>query len=260
MIYFDRLDSRYVLKCTLHSDEALHVGTGVSGTNTDAPVITMNGKPFLPGSSLRGVLRATAERLLDTLWRDQQCLSFAKPIPNCDSGVDKPEVLEQKIKDNKATFCDMCQFFGSTNLAARFKVGDATQTAARQPIRRDGVGIDRDTETARDQIKYDFEVLEPGVDFSFTMQIENATLSDKAILYLLLCELKNGIDVGGKRARGLGRVRLSDVSVEYFDQAGDSGHKLRDYLLSGNLAPKPAGQFDAELKQAFAQYRRAKEQ
>ena len=255
MTYFDRLENRYVLKCKLNSKEGLHIGTGISGTNTDAPFITMNGKPFIPGSSLRGILRSTAERLLDTLWPGVQCVNFGN-TEGCSSGEADATELETAVNTGQAKFCDVCQFFGSTNLAARFKIGDAVAENEKAPVRRDGVGIDRDTETARDQIKYDFEVLEAGVDFEFTMQIENAGPSDKAILYLLLCEMKNGIDVGGKRSRGLGRVGLTGFTVEYFDQAPGSGFTLRDYLTAGKLAAKGAQNFDVELKQAFQAYRR----
>jgi CRISPR/Cas system CSM-associated protein Csm3 (group 7 of RAMP superfamily) len=65
---FLELTSRYRLHGVLHADEALHIGTGVPSPETDAPVIREHGQPFLPGSSLRGAMRSTVERIARTLW------------------------------------------------------------------------------------------------------------------------------------------------------------------------------------------------
>ncbi|MBI3684328.1 MAG: hypothetical protein HY235_28475, partial [Acidobacteria bacterium] len=145
MAFFDKIENRYVIEGTLHSEAGLHIGTGVAGTTTDAPFIRMNNLPYVPGSSLRGVLRSTAERLLETLWPGQQCVNF-EALSTCASDSESEQV-ERSLAENEAvSFCDVCKFFGSTNLAARFKVSDAVLVGGgRDPVRRDGVGIDRDT-------------------------------------------------------------------------------------------------------------------
>ena len=79
---------------------------------------------------------------------------------------------------------------------------------------RDGVGIDRDTGAARDGAKFDYEVLEPGVDFAFKMTVENVGSvgsEDKKVISLILTLLEQGIYVGGKRSGGLGKMRLKEV-------------------------------------------------
>ena len=64
---FAKLENRYVLACDLASETGLHVGTGVASGDTDSPIILQDGKPFLPGSSLRGALRSTVERIVQML-------------------------------------------------------------------------------------------------------------------------------------------------------------------------------------------------
>ena len=187
----------------------------------------------------------------DELW----CRSFEAAVPDCDSHEDAA-VLEVK-ESAELQFCAMCRLFGSTKLASRFKITDAVQTGRpKEPVRRDGVGIDRDTETARDQIKYDFETLEPGDDlndFQFTMQLENVEDPEKALFYAMLVEFCNGVDVGGKRSRGLGRVKLrSDYKVRYFDP--DRQYPLERYLEKGKLCELAREAFEADLRAAFLRY------
>jgi CRISPR/Cas system CSM-associated protein Csm3 (group 7 of RAMP superfamily) len=133
-------------------------------------------------------------------------------------------------------------------MASRLRITDALLKNPREPLRRDGVGIDRDTGTAKEKIKYDFEVLERGCHFDFGMHLENAEPSDFGLLFIALRELEYGLDVGGKRARGVGRVRLTGYTVRYFDDA--RGHKLSQFLTDG-LLPLEKKVFEGWLKEEF---------
>ena len=111
------------------------------------------------------------------------------------------------VRNGTFQLCPICQFFGSTLMASKLSIRDATLAGDPKPPvhRRDGVGINRDTEVAQEHIKYDFEVLESGVAFKTVLCLENAEASDFALLYILLQEWKRGLEFGGKRSRGLGR-------------------------------------------------------
>lgn len=70
MALFFRFDNRTVISATLIMETPLAVGARLSllPAGTDLPVIrTPEGLPFVPGSSLKGVVRAHTERLLRTL-------------------------------------------------------------------------------------------------------------------------------------------------------------------------------------------------
>jgi len=263
---FLELKSRYVLHGQLHSEEGLHIGSGVPGMKSDAPFLLQGGQPFLPGSSLRGVLRSTVERMVRSLKPGRCCILFDEESApkDCAAGnKDLREALESATGEEfdkergKIRFCDICDLFGSTLMASRLKVSDAVPTGSDHskfvPVKRDGVGIDRDTETARDKLKFDYEVLERGCDFRFSIHLENSESRHLALLYIALKELEHGIEVGGRRARGLGRVKLSRYEVEYFD--ANREYTLLDFLDKG-FATASKQQFEEWLKGAFEEWRK----
>lgn len=65
---FEKLKNRYVLKGRVILDAALHIGSGQSSFEIDALVIKdAHGKPYIPGSSFKGILRSTVERIVPNL-------------------------------------------------------------------------------------------------------------------------------------------------------------------------------------------------
>lgn len=262
---FIELKNRYVLKCTLQGLEGLHIGTGIPGVDTDAPFIRQGNRPFLPGSSLRGAMRSTMERMVRSLWGPAACCTlFCEPNAGNDCWASdertRKEIesatplgadLRRQLADGKGVLCPVCQLFGSTIMAARLKVTDARLKKDQETTRRDGLGIDRDTETAAEKIKYDFEVLDRGCEFDFSLHLENASDTDLALLYILLKELEHGMDVGGKKSRGLGRVVLTAYGVEYFDDRWGLAKFLSEGLAKeerGAFEKRIRGKFDAMVK------------
>ena len=260
---FLELRNRYLLTCYVKAEEGLHVGSGTPVGESDSPFIRENGETFLPGSTLRGAMRSTLERLMRALFPPgsprRPCVLFVSDQDNegvnCACAVEKTRkgyeadtgLMEKALRDGKLQLCPLCQVFGSTLMAARLKVGDARfSDDAKEPVIRDGVGIDRDTETAKEKIKYNFEVLDRGAEFRFEIQVENAEEADFALLYILLQEMKRGMEVGGKKSRGLGKIALTRYEVKYFD--GKCGYGLREFLTGGYRTDT---RFDATLRKAF---------
>lgn len=264
---FLKLDSRYVITGTLKPAAALHVGSGVVSPKTDSPFLTDHHGHLIPGSTLRGVLRSRLERILQSIGGNRGCVLFTtgedNTHPTCltvkaaldafkdthkaKSAAERERLLEQEILSGDG-LCDICRLFGSPLLASKLRISDARPDNPK-PLIRDGVGIDRDTETAREHIKYDFETIDSS-GFTFRAEIENASDKDLALLAILLQEMrKPGIDVGGKKSRGLGRCELKGpLSVEGF--AGPA--ELTTFLTSGKLAPVP--DFQARLTACLNEY------
>jgi CRISPR-associated protein Csm3 len=225
---FEKLTNRYELTCTLLAEESLHFGSGLASATTDAPFILENGIAFLPGSGMRGALRSRVESIARGLPNTERCciLFEDKDSPNCDAGNEKrrklwesasPRELDELIQKG-LSLCPVCELFGSTIKAAKLKISDAVPLSnAWQITRRDGVGINRDTGTAEEHIKYDFEVLGRGCRFTCRIFLENAETNDLGLLYILLSEWKAGLDMGGKKTRGLGRVRMESFEVKWFE-------------------------------------------
>src|ERR1022692_2573065 len=246
MTSFLELRNRYVLECRLLQLAGIHVGTGVSGTDTDSPFIRQGKTAFIPGSSLRGVMRTTVERMARSLGGGPRCCVLFEDAEDvhCWAGNEARKREFERANAKQRTkllgseefhLCPVCRLFGSTLRAAEMKVSDA-HFAGREPsmVRRDGVGIDRDTETARPKIKYDFEVAEPGEDcgLKFSIQLENAGTIEMGLLYVLWEEMERGFSIGSKKARGLGAVKLKVEKVNYFDSSleGERRYTLRQFM------------------------------
>lgn len=108
---------------------------------------------------------------------------------------------------------------------------------------RDGVVIDRDSEKAKDRLKYDFEVVPASATFDLEITLENATAQDLQLISVGLSEFVSGFaPIGGKRSRGLGACRLNNLCVFALELTGIDGktrnQRLRNYLLEHDLERK----------------------
>jgi CRISPR/Cas system CSM-associated protein Csm3 (group 7 of RAMP superfamily) len=138
--------------------------------------------------------------------------------------------------------CNTCLLFGSPYAAARVSISDLyiTDTEWGSVIqRRDGVAIDRDSEKAKDRLKYDFEVVPPSTAFKLDITLENVTSQDLQLISIGLSEFVHGFGtIGGKRSRGLGVCKLEDLKVEALELVGEGitpamrNQRLRDYLIA----------------------------
>lgn len=259
MSLFERFQNRTFIKASLEMQTALSVGSRLSlePTGTDMPVCKdLNGLPFIPGSSIKGVVRFQAERILRTwnrrpdLWA---CDPFGEPcVPEASRGGRKGKdgFWEESGKDD-AKFaqmvfeasCTACRLFGSPWFAGRVAFKDAYLINADElPVVtqiRDGVGIDRDLGAARAHVKYDFETVVPGACFGLEILAEN--LDDWEIGFLLTILQwweEGGIAIGGKTTRGPGWGRLKNLQIYQI-----RADKLMEYLLNRQVPEERAERF-----------------
>jgi CRISPR-associated RAMP protein (TIGR02581 family) len=238
------LRNRYVFTGKLVMQTALHIGGGKATlSSSDSPVVlTPDQKPYIPGSSFKGALRSTVEKLavnlpgftscaLMELSKDQieeerrrdEAMKGICPtirqrnITDRKQAAMSPKELEDVTKETLDALCDTCHLFGSPFAAARVNVSDLyTREGAWSGVLqiRDGVAIDRDSEKAKDRLKYDFEVVPVGAAFDLQIGLENASKKDVQLLCVGLSEFVNGFGaIGGKRSRGLGMATLEGLQV-----------------------------------------------
>lgn len=222
----------------LQMTSALHVGGGVGSTSmTDAGVVRhADGRPYIPGSSLKGALRSHLERIcqVETLAEvgATSCLlykpgkegpSWNPTAPDCptpgwiDAGKDATAASESDF-DN---LCPTCTLFGSPILAGKIRVPDLEvdeNTYNGEVEIRDGVGIDRDRGRAVDQVKFDYEVIPSDTAFGFELSIDSPDTVELGLVAIAIRELQDGnVSVGGKTTRGLGHCKLIGVKIENAD-------------------------------------------
>jgi len=234
-------------------DTAFHIGSGKEGEGSSdmGVLLDPDGTPLLPGSTLKGNFRAFAERLSQYLGMTSclldSDLSGIKCVSDEQYRMDKndkkmsvyDEFKELKTEKQKldwlpAHTCNVCQLFGSPLQASRIFFSDGILLEGGNSILiRDGVCIDRDTETARHGAKYDFEVVPRDAVFSVSIEIENPEANDLALVAAALGEWENGFRLGGFKSRGLGQVRFTNKKVESIDYTDPNA--LLNYLISKQM-------------------------
>lgn len=267
------LRNRYVFRGKITMQTALHIGGGkVTLSGSDSPVVlTPDQKPFIPGSSLKGALRSTIEKIVPGLPASANLFSCAlidrpdsqvvqEPVekgskPTWPRGVcptiwqkgltllrrENPDWDREIVEAAIDNLCSTCLLFGSPLAAARLNVSDLYMPAeewAGVIQTRDGVAIDRDSEKARDRLKYDFEVVPASASFNLEIVLENATAQDLQLICIGLSEFVHGFGViGGKRSRGLGVSLLEDLHVWELELVGagidetERNRRLRNFLV-----------------------------
>jgi CRISPR-associated RAMP protein (TIGR02581 family) len=267
-----RLQNRFVFKGKLAMKTAFHIGGGkFTLSNSDSPVIlSAEGYPFIPGSSFKGALRSTVEKLVpglpDTMGlfscglidmdnaeiRQEQALgklvcSTIRQREILQAQRENPGKAKQIQADSLKDQCHTCQLFGSPFAASRVNINDlylSEEGWAGSVERRDGVAIDRDSETAKDRLKYDFEVVPASTVFQLEITLENVTLQDVQLLCVGLSEFVHGFGmIGGKRSRGLGACQIKELMVYALELEGDNRDtRLRDFLMRGEFSSKEDGE------------------
>ncbi len=224
----DRLLQRHAFQGSLKATTALHVGAGKADearSLTDMPVVRNGaGQPYIPGSSLRGVLRSSLEALLRGL--EANVCNPLNREPNqvdtsCSARLAERRRTLNNLNEDQAfalvleESCEICRIFGNSFLASRVWIPDLPLNGAATTYTRDGVGIDRDLRTAANRILYNFEAVAAGASFCLRLDVENGEDHELGLILTGFSLLEHGlIGLGGKRARGLGGVKLVDVSVK----------------------------------------------
>jgi CRISPR/Cas system CSM-associated protein Csm3 (group 7 of RAMP superfamily) len=196
-----------VLRVTVELDGPFRTGNGdksAKGSREPVRLLRSGGKPVVPGSGVKGLLRSRAEFILRSVGvracEDQRC------------GREDP--------------CWTCRVFGrgggrdesaeSVGARALVRIPDAVVRDFSERARTH-VAIDRFTGGARPEALYTMEVLEAG---RFELRVDPiAAIGEpllgeiRAVLRLVLDDLDDGIiGMGAGVARGYGAVRVPDLA------------------------------------------------
>lgn len=257
----DSLLNRYRITGTLTTIAPLHIGTGESrpmpraeGDAVEVSTIITDhrGKPLIPGSTLRGVLRNWLLNVLEGVgaqWAvDRDYSELLK--------VDQAKQIQQV----RNTFSHLELLFGTPLNAGKVEVWDATCCTGDIQAMGDAllgwdsrrltyvdtsVAIDPARGTAKEKLLYKADVVPPGVTFELNLVAQN--LSDEELgLVLLALEGFNSqiypIQVGARGGRGYGRLRFKMDAVYRLESDGLKKW-LKDTLQEADTGTAPAGYF-----------------
>jgi CRISPR-associated RAMP protein (TIGR02581 family) len=255
---FSVFRDRYFIQADFVLERPLHIGRGASlePIGSDFPVIkNPEGLPIIPGSSVKGAVRSSMERILRTLAQQDYVINGHR-LSACDPFGSQTERIcntpseqlaerwgEQWRKDanqlQQAVMqetCTACRLMGSPWLGSKVYFKDLPLLNHEELFRlteiRDGVGIDRDTGTAKARIKFDYEIVPAGARFLLEVWLETDEAWEAGLFLSVLRLWERGeLALGGKTSRGLGRGRLERLRVEHA-----SKERLLEYLLEDTRA------------------------
>ena len=165
---------------------------------------------YLPGSSLKGAIRAHCERIVRTVGGKVSACDPVKSDSPCRKLDDKNSATLYKKT------CPICQIFGSTNISARANITDAypVEPSEIKLEERNGVAIDRIFGSAVPGALFNFQVLTAGT-FTTTINIKNFTTAQLALIALAIRDFdEQRIGIGFAKSRGLGQVNMKVNKVE----------------------------------------------
>jgi CRISPR/Cas system CSM-associated protein Csm3 (group 7 of RAMP superfamily) len=202
-----------------------------------------DGEPvvYLPGPSLKGVIRSHCERIVRTVGEGRSC----NPVVKEESCVGKQELKQEQdgVHVHKKS-CFICQMFGNTVLAGRVRTKDAYPVGDVRTEERNGVAIDRVFGSVAVG-PFQMEVVTSGA-FETTLTIRNFTIAQLGLLALALRDLKLGrVGVGFGKSRGLGHVTLEwgTLTLRYARPPEDRYRRIVDGVarLLGDKAAEEYG-------------------
>ncbi|HHY79110.1 MAG TPA: hypothetical protein GX516_01880 [Thermoanaerobacter sp.] len=187
-----RVIGRFLINGKLNLESPLLIGTGEKNYTDISVEKDDGGNPYIPASSLRGVLR---HYFFDNLALE---------------GADKAQIEyfwgSDKSRDDQDTY------------QSAFILEDLYALNKPSVVTRDGIKIDNKTGVAEDKKKFDYEVVEPGAQFGFNAEVVlRECFSEEIFLKIvstLISALKNGQTfLGSMTTKGFGRCRLSEFKV-----------------------------------------------
>ncbi len=203
-----------------------------------------DGKPtiYLPGSSLKGVIRSYAEQII------RSCGHFACEPPAVNGGCHDSVPDKASGPETYRGLCDACRIFGSTKMAGHFRIADAYP---RQAVtlglsdRRTQVAIDRRSGGVGEG-PFTLEVSTKD-NFEAKLELRNFERWQIGLLALVLRDIGAGeVRIGFGKTRGLGKVKLAlkALTLSYVPSKDDA-LPITQYLYGvGSLKPEIAEAYD----------------
>jgi CRISPR/Cas system CSM-associated protein Csm3 (group 7 of RAMP superfamily) len=224
------------LACVLDmmvEDALFLIKDGRGGDDCDAVftrTMTKNGpQDYIPGSSIKGVIRAHAERILRTLGAD--ACDILDTENGCNDKVKKAlEKLEEtkkgkpqeeeQVEEKRAGIiqensCLICRLFGNAHLAGRIRFNDAFFDATPTKKSLDHVAIDRFTGGALEgKLFNELPVVHGTVRLGFL--IKKPSTFDRCLVGFLLRDLMEGfppIRFGYGKTKGHGALEFKKATI-----------------------------------------------
>lgn len=214
---FDKFESRVVMRTELVSQAPLRIAAGKDREigGPEFPVVKdAANRPFIPGTTLRGSMRAFAEALVR---------GSAGSAGVCEHGNCHPD----------KNVCLVCSVFGSRHLASHVSFDDCKAVAWYGQLElRLGMPVNRDTGRGDTSSPWEQEAVSAATRFAVRAELNNGAPWMRGMVAVCLNALADGmIAVGAGKSRGMGAVRAEQITYSIID----SPHALISRLDQGRL-------------------------
>lgn len=192
-------NGKIILKGILKLSSPMLIGSGVDEETDRDVLLDSEGMPFIPASSFTGVLFGA----LDSK-KHENYLGVFKDSDN--------------NKNQSFVICDDLTISKGSSACSI----------------RDGIGIDPKKGIVKEGAKFDYQIVEPGLSFALNMEFQITKTYKmemvKELLELILAQIRQGLQVGGKTSSGFGRLEKEKIQVFEYDFA--KAKDLAAYLLN----------------------------
>lgn len=196
----EKIIGKKYYRITFRNTSPLSIGSGEKELTDQDILLDNSGIPYIPGSALAGVYR----RLFKTTNKEKSKNYFGRLAVEEYSKIDKSNLEESKKKEAKEELKD---------IESLLMIYDAT-IINRDDIRivsRDMVHLDA-YKTAVDGAKFDFQVLEPGIQFvTYIEQNLTADRQEDLAGSIASAFYSGALQIGSKTGRGFGAVKADEV-------------------------------------------------
>lgn len=194
-----KVKGRFIICGKLRLESPLVIGTGEKDyLNRDIVVQKdENGLPYIPASSIYGALRHYFCHKLKLEQVDKK----------------KSEYFWGSAKDQSSN---------EDTLQSAFLIEDLCVINNPVVVVRDGIKIDHRLGIAKDEGKFNYEVVEPGAEFSFKAEVILREVFSKEIFIKIINTLikalsESQVQLGSMTTKGFGRCRLLDYKLYEYD-------------------------------------------
>ncbi len=182
----------------LELQSPMAIGCGTDNRSDADVILDENDNPFIPATSLVGVLRQLTNNCQEVLENRHLWFNFWGFPPQKDD--------PQKRQKQSMLKCSDCLL---ANSDVKLRI-------------RDGIKIDEKTGIVEPRKKYDYEIVERGAQFQLKLEAEyhseNEKLNVERMLVTVADLLRKGlVSVGAKTNNGLGKVKLIVDRWQHYD-------------------------------------------
>lgn len=209
----ERIIGKFIIQASIFNTTNLLVGSG-KGETLDFEIIRENDEVIIPASGFVGMLRNYFYKYVD--------------------------LTDGKLNTNALYFWGNTKFDEDNQIQSHLMVDDLICINPKPTIVvRDGVAINQAKGTAEHQGKYDYELIEPGAEFSLNIEITIRKGFDvetfKQIINFIISQGNaKKYKQGAFTSHGFGKLEWKYVKVYHFEFKKDADAWF-DYCLSGKI-------------------------